>query len=804
MAFEMIAETVCEDIEKGRRPTSDIEKVVKRIDTCMAASAKAYCLSGLAVAAWSNEDSDEDLKADIRARLSDAFAGLASPRMKHSLACQIVTRVGSTAPGIATDMLSYLADRDKATAVAANVEEGVYCALDLLVKGACALARAQLLEEDDVKRICSMISEVEEPYLQVSLFSTLAFCLWQEGQRLFSSEIVNQSIWPVLSDLGHMDERLYCECWMSAYPAVWLDDRDRARSAVAQLPEGVKNKCRSTLAFALLRRHPPGEPFDDDSRHSAPELTYSVIQILLGLCEETTEDFIILAVAQWLADEVTSKRSRSRITRDQRAEAARRVIRNAELRLPRAERITHLGYQILVKAQGLRIAEIAECSWDSLIKQAEELDTAADRVHVLAHLAAALPRKRKKQKERLLALAESDADRLDSVEDRFERHFGIAKILADDDKVRATRSIKKAYESVTALGGGRQAMRENHLVELAYKIEEELPMRMAVLYDDDPAKEQYKERAQRQLDGHKLRTEIGDQRSSIDLASREADPNLAEAAWRALGTLNAGRMMASDVGRLREMLVCAGNYPLISSYPMYSWALSNLMLKYAQTPEAGNYIRSAFEGVLLGADFMFRFAKTGGAFGTGPGPDWRDVEEAESHVVIQVGERRKALEYLRSWLENNAHEYVTIIDPFFGPDDLELVFMISDVDPELRVRVLTGKARHDTIEGSLPMAYANVWKKLCDHSPPDTEIVVVKKMVGGDTPFHDRWILSTEGGLRLGTSFNGFGSKDSEISILRSQERRDIGAIADRYGDKRRRVVDGVRIAYESFDLWTQ
>ena len=73
--------------------------------------------------------------------------------------------------------------------------------LNLLTKAACALAKSNILGEDDIQRICEMIERVRGPYLKINLFSTLAFFLWREERNSFSSQIVNQQIWPILSQL---------------------------------------------------------------------------------------------------------------------------------------------------------------------------------------------------------------------------------------------------------------------------------------------------------------------------------------------------------------------------------------------------------------------------------------------------------------------------------------------------------------------------------------------------------------------------------------------------------------------------
>ena len=155
-------------------------------------------------------------------------------------------------------------------------------------------------------------------------------------------------------------------------PAVWLEDRDRARKAIATFPLEARNECISALSFALLRKQPPGEPFDDDPHKTKASLSYSEIQNLLHLCEETDEDFMIFTVFESIASKVTSKQSTVTLTRDQKAEITRRMLQISETKLPVKHRIQHNGFQILCKAQALRISQpTAIPGWEDLIREGE-------------------------------------------------------------------------------------------------------------------------------------------------------------------------------------------------------------------------------------------------------------------------------------------------------------------------------------------------------------------------------------------------------------------------------------------------
>ena len=202
-------------------------------------------------------------------------------------------------------------------------------------------------------------------------------------------------------------------------------------------------------------------------------------------------------------------------------------------------------------------------------------------------------------------------------------------------------------------------------------------MKLAMLYDDDPAREEYKARAKLQLDRHQLRKDLADSRSRLDFATVQDNLNLASAAWQALGALNSGRMVALDMTRLRELLVCASNYPLNTSYPIYSWILSNALEKYSHTAESKTYIRDLFEGVLRGTGFFFSITKAGGRLGSKP--EWQDRGDAHNHLIVQCGERDKAKQYLQVWLDENAVDRVTIVDPYFGIGDLEFLVQILPI-----------------------------------------------------------------------------------------------------------------------------
>lgn len=797
-AIEQLAKKLAREMSGWCVKETDIRNLLLRLDRCASSSIRTDCLAELA-SMLAQYDNLRTLANEVGQALVKEFRDIGSPRRKYFIGCKAISSLRRACPELASDILELFSDKETIVRTSENVEEGGYFILDLITKATCGLVQANLLQEDDLPRVCRMVSSVHDPYIRVHLFSTLAFFLWREKAGEAFSEVANHHLWPSLSSLSSSDQDLRYKAWSSAYPAVWLEDRDRARAAITDFPRNVVDECTSNLCFALLQKQPPGEPFEGEPMLAGTLLNYSDIQNLLHLCEETDEDFLIFVVCERIADEICRTDGAIRITRDQKAEVARRIFEIAETKLPVPERITHLGYQVICKAQALRIERAGTRSWQNLLSEGENLCNAADKAYVLAHLASYLPSRMRVTRETLFAKAETLTDDLRSIEDQSHRYCAIGDLIAKFNKADARRITEKAFKTLTSAPSSQKVVRERQVIDLAYRLDPELPMRLALFYDDDPARERYKERAREQLDRHQLRRDIGDNRSKLDLVNRPTDRDVASAAWQALGTLNSGRMIPTDMARVRDMLVCASGFPLGSSYPMYSWVLSNVMIKYGHTRQAAEYMRDVFDGIVRAAEFFFQMVAAGEQHSVSP--EWRDHGDEGLHAVIGLREREKAVGFLKKWFEANIEEELTIVDPYFGPEDLWLIQMMMVTDPHIRVKIMTGKSHNVNDGGSLRDAYRDAWRTQCDYSPPETEVLLVRFVESDVAPFHDRWLFSKSAGLRIGTSFNSLGKRVSEISVLRNDELTRVQYEVGKYQNRQNREMGGERITYELFEL---
>ena len=797
-ALFLLAGKVARSIETGEASREDLDMWFARLDKSSSSTEKCESL-GEVVAALTKTDQYSDSCNRASAKLLDEFKNIINPRDRYTIGCKLIVVLHPRAPSLARKVFELVSNDNQVSRLPENVERGSYYVLSLLTKASSALSRAGLLEPDDVRRICLMVTDVPDRYMRVQLFSRLAFFYWEQEQRAHFASIVNDYIWKELDGLRTGDQELLFLAWIDAYRVVWLENRDRARNAVAEFPKTVRYSCVQDLCWALLYKLPPGEPFDGRGRGQST-LTYSDIRNLLILCDEIDDDGAIFGVLEGIADQAGDTDHDIRLTRDQQAEIGRLIHEISDGRFPSSEGVQHLGYRIVSKAQALRVTKGSNEQWLRLIAEGKELKNQADCVLVCALLASYLPKRMRGKRDELFKGVEEIVDSFQSVEDRYQRYLMLARVAMDWDRELASRVTKKAFRTVTVSDDRRNATREQRIVDMAYSVDPELPMKLAVLYDDDPAREQYRERAKSLMKCHELKRELADFREDLALRERDNDPDLAVAAWQSLGALNAGRIIAVNMNRARDMLACASNYPLEKAYPMYSWVLSNVMDKYANTPQSSQYLRDLFEGVARGAGFFFMMSGAESRFDFNPTWDRRDEEEV--HAVIRSGERDKAILFLKRWFQGNLDEVVTIVDPYFGPDDLWVVRLIMESDPSVDVRIMTGCAdERQSATVAVSDSYRSKWRKLCDQDPPYTEVLQVSFVDSGKTPIHDRWIFSKSAGLRLGTSLNSIGTRLSELSAMDSKELDKVRDSVDGYLKRNIRQEDGQRVAYELFEL---
>ena len=172
--------------------------------------------------------------------------------------------------------------------------------------------------------------------------------------------------------------------------------------------------------------------------------------------------------------------------------------------------------------------------------------------------------------------------------------------------------------------------------------------------------------------------------------------------------------------------------------------------------------------------------------------------------LAKPGSRQAIVDQVSHWLQASSGDTVTVVDPYFSPGDLEWIKIIRLAKPNCQITVLTGRNSQPPVPlgSDLLDLYLNEWARLSDQKPPWTKIVVVGGESSKKSPIHDRWILTSKGGLGIGTSLNSIGiSKDSAVSPLSDSGFSEIAERIDEYLSGRKLEHNGERLRVISFWL---
>ncbi|MDH4186488.1 MAG: hypothetical protein OEV08_05795, partial [Nitrospira sp.] len=147
--------------------------------------------------------------------------------------------------------------------------------------------------------------------------------------------------------------------------------------------------------------------------------------------------------------------------------------------------------------------------------------------------------------------------------------------------------------------------------------------------------------------------------------------------------------------------------------------------------------------------------------------------------LFSAGSKNEALVALEDWIVANINSYMKIYDPYFTADNLSI---LKSVPTDVQVYVITSwKAQSGVSVGDrvIEKLFKDAWSRMSDSNPPWTQIVIVGTR-SGDSPIHNRYILTEGKGLNLGTSIGGLGNKDSDLRVL---DKSETDLIASKFVD---------------------
>lgn len=669
--------------------------------------------------------------------------------------------------------------------------------LRLAIRAYGGLLLANLNSVDDLESLAHLIDRVPSDGERAGLWAELALRCYVNGQLDDCKRIVTERVKPGLMNIAEQDGRYLAEVTIAVAPALFCAHQRTALDQISKLPPSLRDGAYAHIAEFIFHKQSSSDPYDVLPGQEY-DLTHEEIVDICDLLELMDNDGLIYHLVEKVSDSVVSRGRKNPLSRQQKADIADCLAKVVNAKLPNRQRhIKHEGYKVAALAQVARIQRAKPEQWLDLVESARQIPNLADRVLVLCMVAIAMPDKdRRKQ---VLEEAKNLIEEIPTALDRIHRYEEFASRVVNIDSPLSREYLKLAMQSAVESDRPELYPVQRQIIDLAYKLDQDLAASLASMADDDPARATTHTNLKRRYQVLDLKNKMANE-SLSDTASSKSD--YSRAAWMLLGTLNAKRVKPFGLDCGRELIQVASDLPFSQSYPILACVIENMIQRYSKTDHASKYLRPIYEAILSVTELAARMAaRSTGQLEQARCQSFRT--STSTSVLIRSGDREAAMQFLKDWFEHQVKDYLKICDPYFGLEELEILQLLHSVNPACRVQVLTSKKHHKKVPPPWEDAYRTHWRlHVSEQDPPVTEILIVGTESDGKLPIHDRWLLTSGGGIRTGTSLNSLGvGRDSEISYLTEEDAKIRETEVDRYLQRIERDHSGERLLYTLFTL---
>lgn len=640
----------------------------------------------------------------------------------------------------------------------------------------------------------SLIARVPANGVQSQLWAAVALKYFALKRDADGRRIVDRRVRPLFESIARLDKRYRRDALLVIAPALFCAHADMALDELTSVDQPLDDYILDGLVAFLIRGVPETEPYAGRGGRGAP-LSIGTLADIAKLLERTKLDWVIWSKLAALSRALSSTKQKDELTVDERTQIVNRL-RAIVARLPLPNCIQHDGPAVVASAFLLRLERAKAQAWRPLIERASRIPNSADRALVRYTLAETMPASGGSEREQLLEHATQDARGIGSLPDRAERLVGVAEATGTQDS--AAPLLREALECARDSSAEQADDIRRRVLDAAYRLDEKLASELAAAIDKDPKRKEVRE-AKRRLKVLATNKQLGETRPQ--LASRLTTSESNEAAYMAIAALNARlRRPVRPTEAARDILTAAGAAPIHETYWVFAWAIENLVHRQDRSEHARNTVQATFFAAVQGAELAWALSEQSAAGSIAARAAIAGIPQG---IVVGSRDRERALAFLRDWLPKQRSETVIICDPYFGPDDLDIVELIHWCKPDAQIVVISGYDPHGRIESPLGDVYRRAWRELSDQEPPHCEVTVVfEEAPPHKCPIHDRWLILDEVGLAIGPSSAGIGVGriGSLVPISGSDAAEALSTIAP-FLARTARSYGGKRIAYRALSL---
>lgn len=747
-----------------------------------------YCCRTLAhIIGALDETADRALIDQLFDRLVDSWEQIDILWQRTEIAFRLVADVANVACSHATILYERACSLRDTTALAnQSIGASFYHCLEISTRVIGRLDLSDPKSKETYNQLLKMIDVIPSDLLKVRLASRVAYRRYLCGDKNTFDELMQQFVLPKIraSCPSLMKDRVINEIAVAIFKSSEQETHDTLQS----LSYLWRNYAWQLIAIHVMRKTSVGDPVSSESPNVAVNTSQAddVLKILGKMDFDAALAYVTTALARAI------NHPNSGLIEQQRLDILARAETILEPKLPDPKNITHTGWKLvcqsdieqarLVSAKRAKdeVTRKAKHAISQMTRDVKLLENVADRVYVLIHLARNLKKQDHDLAIKLIEEAGGLIPQIPNVKDRAERLEEIADGYSDlNNTDRAIEAVKLAYQFASSLPESNREEILKSIVQTAHEIDPDiaaqLTERIDVASDRRPINEALVI-SDLSKSPQKLSGQLASHRDNADV--------LADASARMLKASLDGKGVVHPKNVLIDWLATIPHLDFDSSLSVTRWVVESMVNQ--STSSAVNTIWLALADALISnARLMFELGNKIAPLAITPESLHASFPGLSANKrLFRVGERDQAINFVKHWLHSNAQETVRLCDPYF---DAEQLWILQAIPTDVAVSIITTGHKFGIKAGTAPTRemqkrdkeristeMSSAWSSISKQSPPPTFVVIHDSVYGAQDEFHDRYIITANAGLSLGTSLNGFGNKEFFITVLATQDAEHV------------------------------
>lgn len=627
-------------------------------------------------------------------------------------------------------------------------------AIELYVHSMSLLIRYKLCDDDTLLRqfaedIDTQLSSGEKAIIWSNI--ALEFFLSDKHQQF---DTLCSKYFPTNYDsYSLMDQK--CIIYSIA-PAMFFHSRDTLYTLLDRYDDQFKNDVLKRISEFIFCKE--GMLSGISAEYKAYDLEFKDYQDIIGLLEHASNDEIFFHVVNVVAKSLRDGKHRDELSTDQKNMVVNEIERIVNEKLPSSDGIQHDGYKIAcLSALKHSKSEFTSKDKDYWENEIAKVDNKADKSFLYLQIAPYFQKKH--DKSIYFEKGISEAESISSTFDKVKRLDMSIDECVENNLGNLVRPMAETAMKSLRLNGTLEDYKR--LIDMVYQHKPDLAEEMVNNLDNDPARVQYKNRLLSHISSAKRLKEAHDKLDSIDKLKTYEQVRFFE---KQLNNLINGTGQILDVDKIFDLSIKhIYNHNIDKAKYAIVYVMEDLFRKFKQSKQNKDLllnIHSAFRYNLklvlsLAVDTKERLDRVESLMQT------RSFTE---EGYIQIGEEAKARAYILNWYQKCEYDTLTIIDPYFKPQDLSIIKHLCDINNDLEIKILTHRQKFENDD------YLSSWHHFS--SGVTNTITLHFVWYDGkpeDGPLHDRfWICSDEEndehqGITL-CSVDSLGKKESSIT----------------------------------------